>query len=243
MVFTMNSKQIKKKKRIIQTPWGEISPQVDLFPLLYILILYGVIYFLPLGIFEGWRKGEDGPAEWLQFLGYISAFLSSLIVLWRRRGNIRTKQYFFWFLICLLTFYIAGEEISWGERLTSIGIESLRRLNAQGETNLHNLDYIQNYLHFSFISSGLFFGWFGWKLWPKIDAFPSKRYSLYFLFVALFYTYWDLSWITLGERIRNDQEAIEVLMSLGLFLHCFNAAKGRESGPNLITNSKNQTKD
>ena len=53
-----------------------------------------------------------------------------------------------------------------------------------------------------------------------IEAFPGRNLSLYFLFVSLFYTYFDLSWITLGERIRNDQEAIEVLMAIGLFRHC-----------------------
>ena len=37
-------------------------------------------------------------------------------------------------------------------------------------------------------------GWIGWKIWPNIDALPAKRYSLYFLLVALFYFYFDISW-------------------------------------------------
>ena len=208
----------KKVSKQIKTPWGIITPQVELFPVVYILILYGLIYFLPLNIFDQWSKGEDGPVEWIQFICYFSAFVCSCIVTWHRRKLY--KQCFFWLLLTIFCFYIAGEEISWAERITNIGIESVRQINAQGETNLHNIPIFQNYLHFSFILSGLFFGWIGWKNWPKIEAFPGRSLSLYFLFVSLFYTYFDLSWITLGERIRNDQEAIEVLMAIGLFRHC-----------------------
>ena len=215
--------------RLIRTPWGDLSPRVDLFPLVYLLLLYGVVYFLPFDAFRLWSKGEDTPAEWLQFLGYAGAFLCSVVVLWRRRRRGLNWQGFYWLLLALFCFYVAGEEISWAERLANTGIEAVRQINAQGETNLHNIPALQNYLHFSFIASGLFFGWFGWRCWPGIEAFPARRYSLYFLVVALFYTYWDLSWITLGDRIRNDQEAIEVLMALGLFFHCFYQAFPRFS--------------
>jgi cation transport ATPase len=208
---------------LIRTPWGDLSPRVDLLPLIYILILYGVVYFLPFGIFDAWRKGEDGPAEWIHFLGYAGAFLSGLVVLWRRRRRL-DAQWVFWLLLTVFCFYVAGEEISWGERMTGLGLEAVREINAQKETNVHNIPAIQNYLHFSFIAAGLFFGWFGWRFWPGVEAFPSRWYSLYFLAVALFYAYWDLSWITLGDRIRNDQEAIEVLMASGLFLHAFHHA-------------------
>ena len=211
--------------RIIRTPWGDLSPKVDVFPLVYLLLLYGVIYFLPFGAFDAWRKGEDGPVEWLQFLGYFFAGISALVVIWKGKKVNQPLQLVWWVLIAVFCLYVAGEEISWGERLTGFGFGALRDMNAQGESNLHNLDGVQNYLHFSFIVSGLFFGWFGWRFFPSIEAFPAKRFSLFFLFVAAFYAYWDLSWITLGDRIRNDQEAIELLMSLGLFLHCFSRAK------------------
>ncbi len=224
MSIPSNASKSKRSLRVIRTPFGDLTPKVDIIPILYLLTLYGIVYFLPLNIFQIWSKGEDTPAEWLQFLGYAGAFLSCLKVLWRRRGNEINIQWYFWIILALFCFYVAGEEISWAERITGFGINSVRQVNAQGETNLHNIPLFQNYLHFSFISSGLFFGWFGWNFWPTIEAFPNKKYCLYFLFVALFYTYWDLSWITLGDRIRNDQEAIEVLMAAGLFLHCFEYA-------------------
>ncbi len=186
----------KKVLKQIKTPWGAIIPKVELFPILYILILYGLIYFLPLNIFDNWSKGEDGLAEWLQFIFYFLAFVSSSIATWHSRKF--GKQCFFWLLMTIFCFYAAGEEISWAERVTNIGIDSIRQINAQGETNLHNIPIFQNYLHFSFIISGLFFGWIGWKNWPQIEALPGRKLSLYFFncfsFLYLFRSFLDNAW-------------------------------------------------
>ena len=209
----------------ITTPWGDINPSVSIFPVKYLLILYGIIYFLPFDIFKTFFKGEDSLIEWLQFLGYFFSFLICIILLFSKKRDRSIKQTICWLLLTLFCFYVAGEEISWAERIATIGSDSIREINVQGETNIHNLKGLNNYLHFSFISTGIFFGWVGWKIWPNIEALPSKKFSIFFLIVAAFYSYFDLSWITLGERIRNDQEAIEFLMSSGLFLHCYSYLK------------------
>ena len=127
-----------------------------------------------------------------------------------------------WLLIAFLSFLIAGEEISWGERLTGIGIDSISNLNVQGETNFHNLPFFHNYLLDPvFEISCIFLGWFGWRRFKMIKAFPPKNLSLFFLFVALFYFYFDISWASTTEQIRNDQEIFEFLLSSGIFIHCF----------------------
>ena len=206
-------------KKII-TPWGEIRPTVLMFPVYYILIMYGIIFFFPFGFFDTHFLRDDSFIEWMQFIGYFFSSLMSLYICFFRKKSF-SKQKIYWFLLAIFCFYVAGEEISWAERITNIGIDSIREINMQGETNFHNLNNVNNYLHFSFILSGLFFGWAGWKFWPNIEALPAKKYTLFFLFVATFYFYFDLSWITLGKRILNTQETIEFLMSTGLFLHCF----------------------
>ena len=61
----------------------------------------------------------------------------------------------------------------------------------------------------------------GKKKFKNIDAFPAKDLSLYFLFVALFSFYFDISWASTTQQIRNDQEIFEFLLSTGVFLHCF----------------------
>ena len=73
---------------------------------------------------------------------------------------------------------MAGEEISWTERITNFGSDAIRQINMQGETNLHNLKGFNDYLHFSFIFSGLFFGWFGWKKFKNIDQYGVDDFPL-----------------------------------------------------------------
>ena len=211
----------------IKTPWGAIIPQVSLFPIIYLLFIYGFVYILPYGrdiigiSWFDWLRSEDGPLEWIQFIEYaISSILALLIYIrTKRKKNINT---IIWLLIAFLSFVIAGEEISWGERITGIGINSISEINVQGETNFHNLPFFHNYLLDPiFEISCIFLGWFGWRRFNKIEAFPSKELSLYFLFVALFYLYFDLSWASTTQQIRNDQEIFEFLLSTGIFRHCY----------------------
>ena len=212
--------------REIKTPWGKIIPEVSLFPIYYLLFIYCLVYVLPYGKFFigiswfDWFRSEDGPLEWIQFIEYVLSSLLSLLIFFKQK-NKKDINSIIWLLIAILCFFIGGEEISWGERLTGIGINSISGLNVQGETNFHNLPFFHNYLlDPAFEISCIFVGWIGWKRFKKINALPSKRYSLFFLFVALFYFYFDISWASTTEQIRNDQEIFEFLLSTGIFLHC-----------------------
>ena len=154
----------------IKTPWGKIIAEVSLFPIYYLLFIYCFVYIFPYGkIFIGiswfdWFRSEDGPLEWIQFIEYaLSSFLAFFVFIkQKKKKDINT---FIWLLIALLSFLIAGEEISWAERLTGIGINSISNLNVQGETNFHNLPFFHNYLLDPvFEISCIFLGWFGWRL-------------------------------------------------------------------------------
>ena len=219
------------KPKGIYTSWGYIEPTVDIFPVVYLLFIYGFIYILPYGrdvvgiSWFDWCRSEDGPLEWIQFIGYFLGFICSSLILFKRRRIGVNKTWIAWLILALICFFVAGEEISWGERLTGIGLDSLRAINSQGETTIHNIHFFHhNLLDPAFEISCLFLGWIGWRSWPSVDAFPSKQYSLYFLFVALFYFYFDVSQASTISQIRNDQEIFEVLMSLGLSSHCWNKA-------------------
>ena len=220
----------------IKTPWGKIVPEVSLFPIYYLLFIYCFVYILPYGkILIGvswfdWLRSEDGPLEWIQFFEYgLSSIIAFLIFIKQKKK--KEINSIIWLLIALFSLLIAGEEISWGERLTGIGIESISTLNVQGETNFHNLPFFHNYLLDPvFEISCIFLGWFGWKRFKKIDAFPSKNLSLFFLFVALFYFYFDISWASTTQQIRNDQEIFEFLLSTGIFFHCLKVFKGISKG-------------
>ena len=215
----------------IKTPWGSITPEVDLFPIYYLIFIYGFVYILPFGkslIGISWfdfMRSEDGPLEWIQFFQYLFAAIFSIYI-FIKSTNKRSTGILIWLVFAIVLFLISGEEISWGERITGLSLNSISELNVQGETNLHNLPFFHhNLLDPSFTFGSIFFGWIGWRKWPKYKAFPSKEFSLYFLFVAMFYFYFDISWASTISQIRNDQEIFETMFSSGILLNCLKQLK------------------
>lgn len=97
-----------------------------------------------------WLVKEDGLVEWLGALGLFAGaglFLAAFVVA-HRRGPDATglSRLGIWFLLLMavLLFVAGGEEISWGQRIFGFGNPNdLGEFNAQGETNLHNLNAFQ----------------------------------------------------------------------------------------------------
>ncbi len=221
----------------INTPWGSISTDVSLFPIYYLIFMYGFIYILPFGEyfvgvswFDWFRNdftvvGGEGPLEWIQFFGYAFSSLISLLIYFKIK-NKRSINSLIWLIIFASCFFIAGEEISWGERIFGYSIESIAKLSIQGETNLHNLPFFHNYvLDPALQIICILLGWVGWRKWPYLTSLPSRKFSLFFLIVSLYFFYYEVSWFSTVAHIRNDQEIFELLLSLGLFLHCWESLK------------------
>lgn len=75
---------------------------------------------------------EDGPIEWLSVGFFFAAFVIRARAAWRDRSVLDA-------LVALFCLFVAGEEISWGQRL--IGYEAptvFLEHNRQQETTLHN---------------------------------------------------------------------------------------------------------
>ena len=217
--------------KTIKTPWGQLSPEVNLFPIYYLFFIYGFIYILPFGgniVGLSWfnlLKLEDGPLEWLQFAEY---FISSLfgIFIFIKSNKKKSLNSLNWLIFSLFCLFIAAEEISWGERITGFNLNSLTEISIQSETNLHNLPFFHNYfLDPILIVICIFLGWIGWRKWPYLDSIPSKRLSLFFLITALYIFYYEISWASTIDHIRNDLEIYEFLLSTGIFLHFWNNLK------------------
>jgi ABC-type Fe3+-siderophore transport system permease subunit len=88
---------------------------------------------------------EDRLLEWSQFVGYASGagFAAAAAVLFFRRGKTSLAVWFA--LIGLGCFFIAGEEISWGQRIFGIETpESVAEVNRQEELSVHNITSIEN---------------------------------------------------------------------------------------------------
>ena len=209
----------------IRTPWGSISTKVSLFPIYYLIFIYGFVYILPFGknlIGITWfdlLKKEDGPLEWLQFGQFFISSLMGFYIFYKSKKK-RTINSLVWLFFSVFCFLISAEEISWGERITGFTLNSFTELSIQGETNFHNLPFFHNILLDPLLHL-LFFvlGWLGWRKWPELSSLTTRKYSLFFLLVSLFFAFYDISWASTVQHIRNDQEIFEFLLSTGVFLH------------------------
>ena len=221
----------------IRTPWGSIFSKVSLFPIYYLIFIYGFVYILPFGknfIGSTWfdlLKKEDGPLEWLQFSQFFISSIMGLFIFYMSKKK-RSMNSLIWLCFSIFCFLISAEEISWGERITGFTLSSISDLSIQGETNFHNLPFFHNVLLDPLLHVlCIFLGWVGWRKWPNLSSLPDRKYSLFFLLVSLFFAYYDLSWASTVPHIRNDQEIFEFLLSTGIFLHFWDNFK-------LLKNSK-----
>lgn len=93
---------------------------------------------------------EDGP---LENMGALAFFIASLLFFalfiksagyGNTIGSFRTRKNIFYLGLGILFFVAFGEEISWGQRIFGWDTpDMLLEINAQGETNLHNIPIIE----------------------------------------------------------------------------------------------------
>lgn len=192
---------------------------------------------------------EDAFFETLQFLFY---FTSSIVLAFQvvRLRNFPKFMRFLLLLGALTLFFVAGEEISWGQRIFDIqNPEYFTERNIQKELSIHNLDSFQPLLHGSYIilclvlslAELLFFLLskatkkikFLKKNLPYFSRFIPKWYlASYFLPVSVFYILFDY-WRPFGAVMRNgvllmvgrDQEVFETLLALGIMVTLFLSVK------------------
>jgi hypothetical protein len=107
-------------------------------PLVFFIAQIVLELIFPLKVLEQYYA-ENGILEILQFLVAGLAFIFASVCAF----VCFVKKYFYlclWALIAALgSFYIAGEEVSWGQHILGWGTpEFWAEINDQGETNLHN---------------------------------------------------------------------------------------------------------
>ncbi|WP_335636778.1 hypothetical protein [Maribacter arcticus] len=93
---------------------------------------------------------EDG---WVEYLSALLSFLSSVILLFtffkiKKIDNSRVKWSIF--LMSVILFILAMEEISWFQRILEFNLPELMNGNSQNEMNLHNFgtNYMENAYYF-----------------------------------------------------------------------------------------------
>jgi hypothetical protein len=130
-----------------------------------------------------WLVKEDSLIEWLQFVALVVAFFMfvRLAILQFRLG--RRAVGFLFIGVAAVVFVVAGEEISWGQRIFGfVTPAALEAVNHQGETNIHNIGLIQRVFNFAELAVGLY-GVAASLIWTSGRLPPSVRASDRFLFV------------------------------------------------------------
>lgn len=144
---------------------------IALLPILFVTAMVATIPFFEL---FHWLTAEDSVIEILQFL---LVFAASLLFAWngvmlvqRRQSRIIGLLFLY---VALGAFFIAGEEIAWGQRIFGWETpETLQEINVQNETTLHNISWA----HTPFIWAALLAGMYGTILpllkvaWPKLST-------------------------------------------------------------------------
>lgn len=91
------------------------------------------------GWYDAWMNDERGGVELAQWLVLAAAVVVALRLLARPELRRRPALLAWVALAGLACFYVAGEEISWGQHLAHWNTPDYwRAINDQGETNLHN---------------------------------------------------------------------------------------------------------
>ena len=206
-----------------------------------VLLVWFAVFLLYAGILvRMWPQdaflifsGEDDLFEWLQFFFYLLSSVSSFYLMIQ---SYKKKKYFSVFvygMLGLFAFFVAGEEISWGQRLFHIPSPSfLLKNNYQREISVHNLNSLQQFQYLFYMAFSLFFlvgrvttRFISKKLSKIIQRFISPWYLfLYFLPIFVFYLYMNF----LGGTHREWQEFSELLLAIGILLYVWETRRKQE---------------
>lgn len=193
-----------------------------------LILIAFLIYLLDPDLFR-WMVEEDSVVEWSQFfLLIISCTLSYLLAkYWWKRERLLGLI----FGICTLTlFFVAGEEISWGQRLFGIQTpDSIKEINLQDEITVHNIGPVFGYVYIGYMIVGLA-GSTSWiikiVLWRWINSRAKKILEFivpnwyYFWFFAIpFKKNFDRVYISqpVGEVLWEEPMELLLIMGITLF--------------------------
>ena len=173
---------------------------------------------------------EDHIVEWSQFFAILAAGVTfGLAGRQAWRSGRRTLAIFF-ALVAVGAFVVAGEEISWGQRILGLKTpDALTVINQQGETNVHNISGVQRIFNMGELLVGLY-GFlvpilFAFRVVParlaaRVDRLivpPIALASLFFLPFA--YRIVRATVLpTAGERITEFGELPELTLYLGILI-------------------------
>jgi hypothetical protein len=169
---------------------------------------------------------EDHLVEYSQF--FLLLFSSALCLFLRKYWWPKERWLGIIFLLVAIgSFVVAGEEISWGQRLLSLETpEQLAEINMQEEMTIHNIGVIFGYVYRAYMLIGLVGSttWMFFRLLKKYFSSRLKRilsniipdwYLAPYFAVAFFYNY-ERFYLNPRTGEALWEEPMELLLILGI---------------------------
>ncbi len=197
-----------------------------IFILPIFLIIGGLLVYLRNNQFFRILVKDDHVVEYTQLFLLLGCVWCSykLFIYWRQREKILAVPFL---LAAFLCFFVAGEEISWGQRLFNLETpETVAEKNLQDEITVHNIDVLFGWVYRGYMAIG-FIGstaWAAFKLIKKklsqktkkifSNLIPDWYLTLYFA-VAFFYN-WDRFFLRPHTGEALWEEPMELLLIIGI---------------------------
>ncbi len=179
-----------------------------------------------------YMEKEDSLTETLTFVVYVLlAFLCFKIAIQIRKKKLFTILFV---LAALIFVLIAGEEISWGQRIFNFETpEHIAKNNTQKEFNLHNQRKVYHFVYDAYITIGVYALVTGFiKLYlNKIKKVQSIYIEIFCVDLKLAFYFIPMILYSIGKNTKfykdwynqfeDYEEFEELLLSLGMFFHAY----------------------
>ncbi len=163
---------------------------------------------------------EDGPFENIQAVLFFLSGLGFVLIYIKNSRNL-------WYLaLSMLLIALAGEEISWGQRIFAIASPAWElKDNVQGEMNLHNINGIHQHIRLA----GVLFCIFYFVVIPFLNEYFAKVRNFIAKFKLPVYPIWGELVMIIGISVmvydrgilhRTDTQMTEIaetFISVGMF--------------------------
>lgn len=165
---------------------------------------------------------EDGLIEWLQFIVLVVSAIISLLI-FNLFHKTKLKIAYFFLFIAVIFLFLAGDEISWGQRIFHIqGYSYIIQNNTQSEITFHNQSSLAPFTWYGYILVSFLGGaaWFILILLPKklanlLSVFTPMWYC--FLFFLLPLVYYLIAPPFKNHTIGEWSEIFELILYMGFF--------------------------
>lgn len=193
---------------------------------------------------------EDSFFEWLTFLFYAySSYYAAQIALQfkchRFFSHIPNKICFILYILAAFIFFVvAGEEISWAQRVLSYKTpEEIRITNTQSEFNIHNNQTVFQYVYYAYGVIAIY-GAFSWLisdavrkssknkvLTTCISLFTPQKYLMGYFIPMIIYVSVRIGYSY--ELLDKLEEFKELLLTIGILLFMHHTFKKVQKLPKL----------